>query len=197
MGSEALVHFSRMCEFPPCLYIVSLHKLIKMLIFHFIYKHRSAKCHPWWTWEAFWNRRAGGFSLQSYTKLHCVEFARSPIRGHEGFQPWATSHRAAVCNPDGNRIWKNPDRNGQVALPWHCAILHSHQLKFPCSLPNLSVWSTARGSLLGQPRNCPFSLTKETESFPVSAHLKVFPLGTDCSDSWQTFKFLDVSMLVY
>lgn len=96
------------------------------------------------------NRHAGGFfSLQSCTGLHCMEFARSPIRGDEGFQPWATSHRAAVCNPDCNHIWKNLDRNGQIALPRHCAIFHSHQLKFPHSLTNLSVWSTAGGSLVG------------------------------------------------
>lgn len=98
-----------MCEFLLCLYIVSLHRLIKILIFHFIHKHQSAKCHQWWTWKAFRNRHAGGFfSLQSCTGLHCMEFARSPTRGDEGCQSWATSHRAAVCNPDCNRIWKNP-----------------------------------------------------------------------------------------
>lgn len=36
--------FPCMAEFPPGLYIVSLHKLIKILIFHFIHKYWGAKC---------------------------------------------------------------------------------------------------------------------------------------------------------
>lgn len=138
-----------MQEFPSCLYIVSLHKLIKILIFHSIHKYRSANCPQWRIWEASETGMQVASSLPrtaQYSTAHGL--LGHLLRGDEGFQSCATSNRAAVCNPDRNHVWKNPDRNCQIALPRHCAILHSHQLKFPHSLSNLSVWSRARGSLV-------------------------------------------------
>lgn len=137
-----------MAEFPPGLYIVSLHKLIKDTYFPF---HTQVLGLQWCSWEAFQNRYPGGFfPSQSCMAFQGVQFSRlPPQRRDEGSQPWLSStNRASVCNPDCDCIWKNPDRNCQIRLPWHWAISHSHRLNFLHSLTNLHVWPTARGLLV-------------------------------------------------